>query len=132
MLLDCTNVMPSTNTPEPDVRDRHAERRLADRLRRRRSRSSGSISEERMIQQPQRGADRRERQRMRRRRANTSARRRARSATTERQSAAAARLASPPRFQRAWMPSASSASSGSIGTRKLGLKYGGPTESVPR
>ena len=37
-----------------------------------------------------------------------------------------------PRFQPAWMPTASSASSGSIDSMKVGLKYGGPTETVPR
>ena len=35
---------------------------------------------------------------------------------------------SSPRFQAACMPTPSSASSGSIGTRKTSSKYGGPTE----
>src|SRR5690606_6060002 len=37
-----------------------------------------------------------------------------------------------PRFQRANVPSDTSASSGSTGSRNIELKYGGPTDSVPR
>src|SRR5436309_13634139 len=36
-----------------------------------------------------------------------------------------------PRFQFEWMPTDSSVSSGSIDSRKTGLKYGGPTYTVP-
>src|ERR1700704_570916 len=36
-----------------------------------------------------------------------------------------------PRFQFEWMPTDSSASSGSIDNMKVGLKYGGPTDTVP-
>src|SRR6187549_1225765 len=39
---------------------------------------------------------------------------------------------SAPRFQRAKVPSDTSASSGSTGRRNIGLKYGEPTDSVPR
>src|SRR5881275_1152473 len=36
-----------------------------------------------------------------------------------------------PRFQFEWMPTDSSVSSGSIDSMKTGLKYGGPTDTVP-
>src|SRR2546421_10561646 len=36
-----------------------------------------------------------------------------------------------PRFQFEWMPTDSSASSGSIDNMKVGLKYGGPPDTVP-
>src|SRR5258708_37557505 len=36
-----------------------------------------------------------------------------------------------PRFQFEWMPTDSRASSGSLDNMKVGLKYGGPTDTVP-
>src|SRR6476661_7297043 len=37
-----------------------------------------------------------------------------------------------PRFQPEWIPTDSNAASGSIESMKVGLKYGGPTDTVPR